>query len=82
MKPVAEAWFPPALPLRAYVDVDVEALATDDDGTFRVDSDDAAAFFSVYLRDGDGLAECVADLRTRARAQAVAEWLKLGIHGG
>ncbi len=77
MKPFSEAWYPPTRPLRDYVDVEVEAIATDDDGCFRVDSDDDAEFFSVYLRDNDGLAECVADLRTRERAEALAATLEL-----
>ena len=77
MKPFSEAWYPPALPLRAYVAVDVEAIATEEDGCFRVDNDDDAAFFGVYLRDNDGLAECVADLHTRARAEALAATLML-----
>ena len=76
MKPFTEAWYPPAMPLHEYVDVDVEAIATDDDGCFRVDDDDDAAFFSVYLRTKDGLAECVADLRTRTRAEALVATLQ------
>ncbi len=77
MKRSSEAWYPPSKLFREYLDVDVEAIATGDDGCFRVDSDDDAAFFSVYLRDSDGLAECVADLRTRKRAEALAATLKL-----
>ena len=42
MKPFSEAWYAPALPLREYVDVEVEAIATDGDGCFRVDNDDDA----------------------------------------
>lgn len=79
MKLVNEAWYPPERHLGTYVDVDVEAIATDDDGCFRVDNDDDADFFSVYLRDSDGLAECVADVRTRERAEALAETLALSM---
>lgn len=78
MKPFTEAWYPPSQQLHEYVAVEVEAIAIDGDGCIRVDRDDDADFFGVYLRSVEGTAECVADLRTRHRAEALANLLTLG----
>jgi len=60
-------------PLDTYVDVEVAGVATQDGECFTVEDDAEAEFFSVYLRTEEGLAECVADVATRAVAESIAD---------
>lgn len=60
------------------VEVDPVAFVMDGDMNYfeRVEQDEEAFCFSVYLRSAEGRVDCIADFETRAEAEAFADFIK------